>query len=264
VTITQHPAQEETRARLARERDYYDHVNSERSKAGTFLDRFSRAFYDKGPLGRLWAPVWKRVDFAGALVLDYGCGAGDFTHLLAQRGAKVVGVDISARLIARARSLGSQRNGSFPCFLVSDAHRAPFPDNSFDYVLGNGALHHLNLEQAYAEVARVLKPGGTAFFQEPMYHHPLLWSLRRLTPHAHTADEKPLSLADLREARRWFRKVSHREHFLLAVCAAPAHLLGKRAALATIGVVDRIDQFLMSIAPPLRRLAWLTVLEMEK
>jgi SAM-dependent methyltransferase len=256
--------QEKTNGRTAREQAFYDKPTTENSATPVLLDRFSKAFYEKGSQGRLWAPVWRAIDLRGKTVLDYGCGGGDFSHLLAQMGAKVVGVDISARLIARARSLGSHQRNGFPCFLVGDAHRVPFPDNSFDYVLGNGALHHLNLEQAYAEVARVLKPGGTAFFQEPMYHHPLLWSLRRLTPHAHTADEKPLSLADLRAAHRWFRKVSHREHFLLAVCAAPVHLLGKRAALATIGVVDRIDQFLMSIAPPLRRLAWLTVLEMEK
>lgn len=264
MTIGCRLEEEEVRGRLTRERAYYDHVDAEGSKARALLGRFSKAFYDKGPRGRLWGPVWRAIDLRGKTALDYGCGGGDFTHLLAQMGAKAVGVDISPRLIARARSLGAEQGKGFPCFLVSDAHRVPFPDNSFDYVVGNGALHHLDLDRAYAEVARVLKPGGTAFFQEPMYHHPLLWLLRRLTPRAHTADEKPLSLAGVRAARHRFRKVSHREHFLLAVCAAPAHLLGKRAALITIGVMDRIDQLLMRVVPALRKLAWLTVMEMHK
>lgn len=252
--------------RETRERSFFDEMVVNGSATRSLLDRFSTGFYEKGRGGRLWAPFWKTTDLRGAAVLDYGCGDGVFSQRLARLEARVVGIDISPKLIEQARLFASRMgmNCSSPQFLVGDGQHTPFGDNSFDYVVGNGALHHLDLDKAYAEVARVLRPGGKAVFMEPMYHHPLLRLLRRLTPRTHTADEKPLSIDDMERAKRWFRRVSHREHFLFAVCAAPAHLLGKKFALSVIGKLDQFDQLVMRAQPPLRRFAWLSMLEMDK
>jgi len=252
--------------REAREREYFDALATESSSTHNLLARFSEAFYEKGSRGRLWSPFWETTDLKGATVLDYGCGDGGFSTLLASRGARVFGIDISSKVIEQARAGASRLacNGGTPQFVAADAHHTPFGDAMFDYVVGNGALHHLDLVGAFAEIARVLKPGGKAVFQEPMYHHPLLWTLRRLTPNDHTADERPLSFADIESARKWFRSCRHREHFLFAVCAAPARLLGKRFSLSLIGALDRVDEQLMRLLPWLRRYAWLTVMEMEK
>lgn len=251
--------------RLGREAQYYDSVVLKPSRTHALIDRFTKGFYEKGKRGRLWAPIWETTDFRALRILDYGCGDGAFSCLLASRGAYVCGVDISPKSIGEARTLADTMGlNGFVNFLVCDAHRTPFKAESFDYVVGNGALHHLDLDRAYVEIARVLKPGGKAFFMEPLYHHPLLWLLRRLTPEDHTADERPLSFADIERASRWFSDCSHREHFLLSVCAAPTHLLGRNAALTIIGGLDRIDQLMMSMLPPLRHFAWLTMLELRK
>jgi SAM-dependent methyltransferase len=252
--------------REVREREFFDELVEKGSPTRSLLDRFSQAYYEKSDRGRVWSTFWERTDLTGKIVLDYGCGNGDFSKILAERGALVYGIDISPNLVdlARAATAGMGLNGRSPQFFVGDAHHTPFESGMFDYVLGNGALHHLDLDKAYAEIARVLKPGGKAVFQEPMFHHPLLWLLRRLTPKTHTADERPLSLSDIDRARRWFRVCEHREHFLLAVCAAPAHLLGKRFALSAVGFVDRVDGVLMGVVPSLRKFAWLTLVEMEK
>jgi SAM-dependent methyltransferase len=252
--------------REKREKEFFDELVAAGSPTRSLLDRFSEGFYEKGDRGRLWAPVWKSMDLRGSAVLDYGCGDGHFSMRLASHGARVTGVDISPNLIkkARATALRMGMNGSAPQFAVGDAHHTPFRDESFDYVVGNGALHHLDLEKAYAEIARLLKPGGKAVFMEPMYHHPLLWMLRRLTPKTHTADERPLSTADMEKAKVSFRACFHREHFLFAVCAAPAHLLGKDFALFAIDKLDRFDELLMKSFPGLRKLAWYTMLDLEK
>jgi SAM-dependent methyltransferase len=251
--------------RQARERQFFDETVTG-GATWRILGRFSEAFYEKGKQGRVWSSFWESAHLKGAVVLDYGCGNGSFSMILAGRGARVIGIDISPKLIAQARASAARMgcNGSVVHFVAGDAHDTPFPDAMFDYVVGNGVLHHLDLEKAFAEIARLLKPSGQAVFQEPMYQHPLLWTLRRLTPKTHTVDERPLSLADIEGARRWFPACRHREHFLLAVCAAPAHLLGKQFALAVIGALDRLDEKLMRLLPGLRRYAWLTVMEMEK
>jgi SAM-dependent methyltransferase len=252
--------------RIMREKEFYDELVVEGSASRSLLDRFSSGFYDKGEKGCLWGPMWKSMDLRGVNVLDYGCGNGEFSRVLARRGARVVGIDISPKLVEQARASAAKMglNGLCPQFMVGDAHHTPFADNTFDYVVGNGALHHLDLELAYAEIARVLKPGGKALFMEPMYHHPVLWMVRRLTPNAHSADERPLSFADMAKAKKWFRTCSHREHFLVSVCFAPAHLFGERITLAVLGGVDRFDQLLMRLIPPLRRFGWLAMMEMQK
>lgn len=258
------PADLAMHERLARERDFYDELVIEGSPTRNLLDRLSSGFYDKSPEGPIWAPIWKSINLQGARVLDYGCGNGHFSQLLGRFGAEVCGVDISPQLIAQACAANPARGNGFPQFFVCDAHDTKFPDGCFDYVFGNGVIHHLDADGAYAEIARVLRPGGKAFFMEPMFHHPLVWLLRRLTPKLRSPDERPLSISDLERAKKSFRAVRHREHFLLAVGAAPAHLLGRRAALAAIGAADRVDQWLMRLAPPLSRFAWLTMLELEK
>src|SRR5689334_15946154 len=72
----------------------------------------------------------------GQRVLDLGCGTGDLTAKIAERGATVVGLDADARMIERARA-------RFPDleFVHGDGHR--FSLGSFDSVFSNAALHWL-------------------------------------------------------------------------------------------------------------------------
>ncbi|MFB6106188.1 MAG: class I SAM-dependent methyltransferase [Halobacteriaceae archaeon] len=106
------------------------------------------------------------ADRRGQTALDLGCGNGRHAELLADRAARVVGVDVSARLLAiaveRARDRGY--DGDFHP-VRGDATALPLRADSTDLALYVAALHHLSVGDArrsLADLARVLAPGGEA------------------------------------------------------------------------------------------------------
>jgi demethylmenaquinone methyltransferase/2-methoxy-6-polyprenyl-1,4-benzoquinol methylase len=116
---------------------------------------------------------WKRHLVALARVdgdtraLDLATGTGDIAFALAARGARVVGLDITPRMIEIARAkrdaaTTDARTGRLH-LLVGDMMALPFPDKSFDVVTtGYGLRNVPDLRAAVSEIGRVLKPGGRA------------------------------------------------------------------------------------------------------
>ena len=92
----------------------------------------------------------------GTRLLDVASGPGYVAARAAGRGASVVGIDIAEAMISLARRLHPELE-----FRTGDAQALPFADASFDAVVANFVLLHLGRpEQAAAEFARVLAPGG--------------------------------------------------------------------------------------------------------
>ena len=90
------------------------------------------------------------------LLLDAGCGSGLFSYLAIEAGAEVIGVDAAPGLLEIARKRNPQNN-----FMEEDLEALPFADNSFHVVAGFNSFQYAgSFEQALAEAARVLKPGG--------------------------------------------------------------------------------------------------------
>jgi len=249
--------------RIEREREFHNWLAESKFDSRKLMYRLSSSFYSKREGSALWGPVWLKIDVRGKKVLDYGSGDGGFSFDLARRGAFVEGIDISEGLVDLA-TRKSPEGIPQPKFFVRDAHATGFDSNTFDYVFGNGILHHLELEAAYREIARVLKPGGRAFFMEPMERHPLLVLFRKATPSVRSVDEKPLNLEEIEMARRFFHDLRHTEHFLFAVLAAPVHLLSDEAAFWLIRGLDSVDRGIIRLFPSLGRYAWLSMLELEK
>ncbi len=101
----------------------------------------------------------------GDSVLDVGCGTGSLT-LAAQSHAgpraKVYGIDASPEMIEAAREKAS-RSGLPVVFDLGLMERIAFPEATFDVVISRLAIHHLPDDlklRAFAEILRVLKPGG--------------------------------------------------------------------------------------------------------
>src|SRR5215208_4126256 len=98
--------------------------------------------------------------------LEIGAGTGYFTLNLMQEGIIGPGVctDVSPGMLATLDA-NAERLGLTVETLACDDAGLPFEDGSFDLVLGHAVLHHLpRLERAFAEFARVLRPGGVLLF----------------------------------------------------------------------------------------------------
>ena len=96
----------------------------------------------------------------GDRALDLACGTGDISFEIAERGARVIGLDITARMIEIARAkrrIGRAR----AVFLVGDMMSLPFPDGRFDVAtVGYGIRNVPTIDIALGEIYRVLAPGG--------------------------------------------------------------------------------------------------------
>jgi len=196
----------------------------------------------------------------GARVLEYGCGTGSLAPDLAERGMEVTGIDISPVAVEAARTHAAAL-GVAAEFREMDAEALRFPDDTFDVVCGSGILHHLDLSVALAEIARVLRPSGSAVFFEPLGHNPLINVYRRLTPSMRTDDEHPLVVSDLEGLRNHFGSARAEVFDLTALAAVAIRKIpgGDRLTPTLHG----IDQWLFARSRVLRRWAWVTVIDLR-
>lgn len=134
-----------------------------------FWDQFFRRRRESGD-DLDWAGLWTRP-FLGPLrqagvrtVLELGCGTGNDAARLAGEGYAVTAIDLSGEAIAQARA----RFGSLARFLVADmTQRLPFPDESFDAVMSNVAVHMFPdavTRAVFAQVGRLVRAGGLFVF----------------------------------------------------------------------------------------------------
>jgi SAM-dependent methyltransferase len=107
-------------------------------------------------------------DVSGRAVLELGCGAAQWSIALAEQGARVVGLDVSAAQLGHAR----RADGTVPLVQAS-GEQVPFSDSSFDIVFcDHGALSFCDPHVSVPEVARLLRPGGLLAF---CCTHPMLY-----------------------------------------------------------------------------------------
>ena len=199
-----------------------------------------------------------RLEPGSSSVLEYGCGTGSYAFRLSQRGRKVVGIDISGEAIAQATAKASEL-GLSATFVSMNAEALDFRNASFDLVCGTGILHHLDLENAYSEIARVIAPNGRAVFFEPLGHNPLINAFRSRTPGLRTEDEHPLLMSDIAAARKHFSSVRLRTFCFSSLFAIP--FIGKPGFRFLLGALTAVDGLLFRLCPPIRRYYWIAVIE---
>jgi SAM-dependent methyltransferase len=218
-------------------------------------------------------PVFERLlarlgnDLSNKRVLEYGCGTGWVTRQLAERGATVSAFDISPEAVAQTRATLANLHLLDRCHVdVMPGERLAYADNSFDLAVGFAILHHLDIPLALSQLRRVLRPGGRAFFAEPLASNPLIRAYRRLTPQYRTPDETPIDLVSLRGQLRAFSRFEHDDQLLLAAaalgCCYVPGLAGWAPSLQQLLI--RVDDRLLKAMPWAGKWAWYSILVIEK
>ena len=184
----------------------------------------------------------------GQRALEVGCGTGIFLEAAATTGASIVALDLSADLLAQARArvaaAGKVR------LSLGNAEQMPFRDGSFDAAYGSSILHHLNIDNALAEVFRVLRPGGRIVFTEPNILNPQVAIMFRLGLTKKYFGVSPDEMAFTRfRAARALRAAGFAD-----IAVRPFDFLHPSTPARAMGGVQRIGRALEAI-PLLREIA---------
>ena len=165
------------------------------------FDRSNESNIRRGSRFYLALEIWRqeynqKIDNkARGALLEIGAGCESITSEPLSKKLKICTTDISSNALKQARDTCINEDVSF---IIQDAHKMKFKDSSFDYVVGRGILHHLELEVACTEIKRVMKQDGQFIFGEPLDCNPLIRFYRFLTPSLRTKDEQPLRRKDLK------------------------------------------------------------------
>lgn len=215
-------------------------------------------------------------------ILDLGCGLGDASVYFAKKGAHVYSIDISPQMIqvtkklARMHHVGRQIKSS-----VMVAEKLRFPNNYFDYIYGNGVLHHVDINKASQEIHRTLKPKGRAFFIEPLPYNPLVNFYRYLAKSVRTTAETPLYISDINSLSTVFNKINVQGFHLFTLAIflyyffieriSPNRerywkkiLLDGQRLSVPFYFLNQLDRLLLSIFPSSKWLFWNIGISIQK
>ena len=238
-----------------------DKSRVEASKASDTFEKFygNKKYYKTIRRSSDYLKEWiNKCAKKGGVFLDYACGNGHNAILAAEMGIDLaIGIDISSVSVNNCIDEAKKKKLMNIEFLQADAEDTRLPDNSIDYIICSGMLHHLDLSYAFPEIRRILKPGGKILAFEALDYNPLIKLYRYLTPEMRTDWEKAhiLSLKDIKFAERFFIVNEIRYWHVIGFIGGKIKLLSKLSSF--------IDRFLEKI-PFLNRLAWIFTFELIK
>lgn len=128
----------------------------------TFFDAYAQMSRSRD--GLAGAGEWHQFrnlfpDMSGMKVLDLGCGYGWHCKYAAEQGAaSVLGIDLSEKMIARAREINGDERITYR---ICGLEEYEYPEEEYDCAVSNLALHYIeDLDSVYQKICRTLKPGG--------------------------------------------------------------------------------------------------------
>lgn len=172
-----------------------------------YLDDAARDAAGDGPLGTL---------------AELCCGRGEALALFGTKARRYIGIDVSESMLQANQALHRHADA---IFVQGDATRVPLAAESVDTVVMLGGVHHVPARaKLFAEIARILRPGGRFIYREPVSDF-LLWRvlraiIYRVSPMLNHATERPLLYEETVPAleRAGLRSLHYQTHGLLGFC----------------------------------------------
>lgn len=200
--------------------------------------------------------AWLLANTVGKDVCELACGNTGMVRKVAHQVKSALAADIAPLTIEQAKA-SARGNPDWEKidYRVLDCEKTGLPENSFDVMIEGGALHHMDVDAAYAEAARLLRPDGQFFCIEAIRHNPIIHLYRRLTPHLRTAWEVDhiLGRSQVLQGLKYFHDIELRNFHLMTLFAVPFRSTKFFSPL--MSVLEAIDSVLMKL-PGVRWLAW--------
>jgi 2-polyprenyl-3-methyl-5-hydroxy-6-metoxy-1,4-benzoquinol methylase len=204
-----------------------------------------------------WFQNEMNSDFS-QLVLEIGCGTGEVSYWIAENTKlNVLGTDLCVPFIAEANSKYQLPNLNFEVLDFNNPDQVK--DRKFDYIIGNGILHHLyyNLPAALLTIKNLLTENGKMIFMEPnvynpycamIFNVPFLRKMTNLEPDE-MAFSKQFIIQKLREVGFNKIKVDYKDFLLPGVpefMIKPSIVIGD--ILEKLPIVNKISQSIFIVA----------------
>ena len=178
--------------------------------------------------------------------LDYGCGNGVHSIFFAKCGAQIIGIDLSEPSLKIAGERAAREGvGDKVRFLAMDCEKMGFPDDYFDIIFDGGTFSSIDLDKAYLELERILKPQGFLLGIETFGHNPFTNLKRKINKligkRTGWAAEHIFKTKDLEEAKKYFNKIEVHYFHLVSWLAFPfLNLPGGKAFLKLLEFIDGV------------------------
>ncbi len=183
----------------------------------------------------------------GLKILEIGCGTGEYTRAMIHYGLNLFATDFSLNMVRRAqKKLNTAENG---IFFLSDVELLPLRGDSFDAVLGNSILHHLEVEKALRQIYRVLKKGGRIAFSEPNMCNPQIFLQKKIKLLKKLAGDSSGEKAFY----RWFLSRMLERSGFKNIVVRPFDFMHPSTPASLVKIIDKVGAFFEKT--PLREVA---------
>ena len=214
-------------------------------------------------------------------LLDMGCGLGEASVYFALKGAKVIGTDISTKMLEHVSLLAKHYNVNIQTYKSTAEDLMMREGKDFDIIYAGNLFHHVDIEHTLRKIVSVMKEDGILVSWDPIAYNPGINIYRIIATKVRTRDEHPLRIKDIKLFNKFFKKTEVQYFWLSTLIIFIIMVLfqfknpnkirywknvveegDKWATLYNL--LERFDKILLKIFPPLKFLCWNVVIKATK